>query len=361
MNIQTVTRIVFAFGLAVTAGSTLSQSPAQLQVAENSLYVQVLGSDDTRVTNLTRDDFTVLRDGKPQSVTAFDSVETPLHVLLLIDRMESQENRWKIMGPGIQRVFSALRPKDQVAIAAFFDKPSMLQNWMSVPAGQPLDGTLESIRRQLSAFSSGAPLPRGTDGASPPVIAMPIDLNPPEKDWYGALTWAVTQSRKVSGRKALIVLTDSYQPQTKVSISGNGQRVFVDSEKDGNFQKLLRTVIESEIPFYFVTMDTDMNPPDGFPFESIGIGPIPLGLSDLMQIRSRMEQLALRTGGNVVYPKRLEDVGGLWEQIVRELGTSYHLRYRSSGSSESPSDGKIEVRVRGEHFRVRRTGVALTP
>src|SRR6185295_9390799 len=203
------------------------------------------------------------------------------------------------------QMFSALRPKDQIAIAAFYDKPRMLQTWMNAQAGQVPNETLDSIRKQLSVFSLGAPLARGADGSPQPVIALPqYDFNPPEKDLYGALTWAAAQARKVSGRKAVIVYTDSWQPAAKMRINGFDHEVVVNSEDDGDFQRVLRTVTKSEIPFYFLTVNTDLNPPGGaFPANAYEDRDPRLVFLNMMQIRSRLEQLAHVNGGEAMYPK----------------------------------------------------------
>ena len=348
--------------LAVTAGSEPLQNSTRSTATEVSVCVQVFGSDGSGVMDLTKEDFSILRDGKPQLISSFDSLETPMSILLLIDRNESLETRWATMGPAIQQLFSALRPKDRLTIAAFFDKPKMLGTWTTDQSGQLTNAALDSIRDQLSVFSLGFPMKRGVDGSPQPIVALPSqNFNPPEKDLYGSLTWTTAQALKLSGRKAIIVFTDSWQPSAKMRISTENHEVVVDSENDGGFQAVLRTVIKSEIPYYFLTLNTDMNPPGAFPFDTHSVGAPRLGLLNMMQIRSRLDQLAHSSGGESLFPKRPEDVGGLWKEIVRELGTSYRLSYRDSGGLDSTSSGKVEIRVRGDGLRVRRTGVPISP
>ena len=53
----------------------------------------------------------------------------------------------------------------------------------------------------------------------------------------------------------------------------------------------------------------------------------PSEIYNRQQIRSRLEQLAARTGGRVVFPHKPDEVVGLFEQIGRELGKSYSLGY----------------------------------
>ena len=56
-------------------------------------------------------------------------------------------------------------------------------------------------------------------------------------------------------------------------------------------------------------------------------------------------------GGRVIFPKTIEDIIPLYEQIGRELGTSYSLGYLSSDSRTDGSFRRIEVRVRDGGLR----------
>jgi hypothetical protein len=74
-----------------------------------------------------------------------------------------------------------------------------------------------------------------------------------------------------------------------------------------------------------------------------------------------MEQLADVSGGRVVFPKTDEDVIPMYEQIGRELETSYSLGYVSSNVGKESRFRAIEVRLRDATLRVRqsRSGYAV--
>jgi hypothetical protein len=65
-----------------------------------------------------------------------------------------------------------------------------------------------------------------------------------------------------------------------------------------------------------------------------------------------MEQIAEVSGGRVFFPARIEDIIPLYQQIGRELGTSYGLAYVSSNTQTVGSAHRIEVRVNGEQLEV---------
>jgi hypothetical protein len=124
---------------------------------------------------------------------------------------------------------------------------------------------------------------------------------------------------------------------------------YANGSNDKEFQKALRDVTKSEVVFYFAAVNSDMNPDPINSRGRYGLGLIynPELIYNMQQARSRMMDVADATGGRVVYPKKPEDIGPLYEEIVRELGTQYGLWYKPKDSAqENPrATRKIEVRV----------------
>jgi hypothetical protein len=110
-------------------------------------------------------------------------------------------------------------------------------------------------------------------------------------------------------------------------------------------------------------VDTDLNPTiiPGTAGPAAGTGLSipgsfnPLAIYNMQQSRSRMEQLAEISGGRVVFPNKPPDVIPLYEQIGRELGTSYGLGYSPVIKARDGKVRKIEVRVRDRNLQVRQS------
>src|SRR5687768_17638235 len=49
------------------------------------VYVTVIGEDGRLVTDLTRDDFEVLDNGRPQPISLFDSGVQPISIIMMLD------------------------------------------------------------------------------------------------------------------------------------------------------------------------------------------------------------------------------------------------------------------------------------
>jgi VWFA-related protein len=309
----------------VSALFVLGQEPLytlRVDVPLVSLEVAAFDAGGRAVTTLTREDFQVYENGALQEIRNFAPVSTPYNILLLFDRSGSTQGQWPFMQRAVARFLDNLRPQDQVAIAAFDNEFEMLVDWTST-------------RREAVVSLSELIRPR----------------QPGATDLYGSVDRAVRrQFRSVRGRKAVIVFSDgrdtSLYRQTLAL-----ERVPGIAE-DRNFTRMVRDIEQSETPLYFVAMNTDRNLDLGngggndytilrriYPQSSVP-------RDFLVQVRTRMERLSDVSGGRIFFPEKLEDVAQLYNQISRELGTSYSLGYIPVNAASS--DGKyrrIEVRV----------------
>lgn len=110
------TRVSIVLILAILLG-TSSYLLSQIRVGTDLVVVpvSVRGSDGSLITGLTKDDFVVLEDGKPQTITSFDNDPQPLYAALVIDT--------GITGNGLQHVSRNLfalgagfTPEDSVSV-----------------------------------------------------------------------------------------------------------------------------------------------------------------------------------------------------------------------------------------------------
>lgn len=108
--------------LALTpAAQTAARADRQFSTAilEVEVYVSVTDGQGRPVRDLTREDFTVLEDDTPQTITTFAASELPASVALAIDRSVSMAGQPLTVARTAGRVFlSALKPDDRVALIA---------------------------------------------------------------------------------------------------------------------------------------------------------------------------------------------------------------------------------------------------
>jgi len=293
------------------------QDPLQLKVdvALTALNVYVDDASGKPVTNLTRNDFTIFEDGQPREIQAFESAESPYHILLLFDRSSSTEDQWPYLVRALSRFLERLPTQHRVAVAAFDDKPEMLFNWTS---------PREFSRRGFGIQSNSA----GTN-------------------LYGALEWAASELRKIKGRKGVIAFTDGVDNRLSkklVSFDRNGTPRVAPMENDDDFQKMLRTITAARSPVYFVAVNTDKNPDPREPYNSFNE-------KQRQAARLRMQMVADRSNGVLHLPMQIEDVEALYATIGQELGNSYSLAFTPAKFVPDGSFHTIEVRVRDKSLR----------
>ena len=343
--------------LLVATSIVVAQNPTstiRVEVPLVTVDVTVSDAANRPVTNLTRDDFLIFEDGKPQEIRAFSAVDSPNSILLLIDRSISMQDYWPLMEPAIARFLLTLQPTDRVSIGAFDERNKEVQlllDWRDVRSGLPKEIQINpAVRGNLESMWNSTTVGPG----------FRSEYRVPAKDLYKALDWAAGQLADVRGRKGVIVFTDGRQPGTPTKlVTFDDQRYFqlVDGKDDGDFEKLLRAVQASEARFDFIAVNTDLNPGYGYFWGSamFSFNDMNVGLS----VRSRLEQLAANTGGRVAFPRRPEDAEPLYENIVHSRNQSYTVGY-SPASSKKGITHRIEVRTPDTTFKVRQSRSSYT-
>src|SRR5262249_39662710 len=82
------------------------------------VYAAVVDRNGAPVTGLTRNDFTVLEDGRAQTISTFAEADFPLSVALALDRSFSMKAQLPGAISASRTFLGELRPGDQSAIVA---------------------------------------------------------------------------------------------------------------------------------------------------------------------------------------------------------------------------------------------------
>lgn len=292
-----------------------------------SIDVAVQDTAGKTITDLSMDDFELYENGVRQDIRYFSPAATPYNVLLLFDRSGSTQHKWPFMQRAAAGFIASLRPQDRVAIGTFDYQLQIQTPW--------------------------------TGDRSKALLALPELIHakaPGGTNLYDALDRSLRREfRRVTGRRALLVLTDGRDTSLYRELVTRNR--LLDPSEDRPFQKALKTAREQRIPAYFVALNTEKNlepnPMGADEYRNLQIifrnTPMPQRYLD--QVRIRMEQMAELNGGRILYPDRVEEIIPLYEQIGRELGTSYSLGYVSSNAGKDGSFRRIEIRARDRQLR----------
>jgi Ca-activated chloride channel family protein len=111
------------FASLILLAALLSQQPAfKTGVANVAIYATVRDAEGRPVPDLTKDDFEILDNGKPVSITTFSSGRQPLTVALLLDMSGSMNPSVLRVRESTRRFIDALLPEDRVRICTFGDE-----------------------------------------------------------------------------------------------------------------------------------------------------------------------------------------------------------------------------------------------
>ena len=297
-------RHVSLFLAAATAWAVLvlAQEPAfqlRVDVPLVAVDVRVTDSRGNPMTSLTARDFIILEDGVEQQIQIFSSVDTPYNILLLFDRSGSTQNQWTFMQRAAARFLRNMRPQDSVALGAFDEGLTMLSSWGD--SRKEVETAIDQLTK------------RGPGGGT---------------NLYQSLERAAQREfRNTTGRRALVVLTD-------------GRDVRLGSQRRGTadplFARTYSVVQSARVPVYFVALNTDKNPEGSYGSATV-----------IVEARTRMEMLANVTGGAIFFPRNIGDIVDVYDQVSKDLSSSYSLAYTSSLPTVPGQTRRIETRVHG--------------
>jgi Ca-activated chloride channel homolog len=323
--------IILAFVTGTCLFAQVSDYTLKVDVPLVSVDVTVQDDHDKIVDDLSRQSFEVYEDGVPQEIRYFSPVSTPYNIYLLFDRSGSTQDKWPLMQRAVAGFISSLRPQDRIAIAAFDSELQRELPWTN------------DRKKALLAL---------------PQLILPRNIG--GTDFYGAVERALrNEFKKTVDRRALIVLTDGRDTSIYRQLMLTNR--MIEPEEDHRYQRVLKVARNAHIPVYIIAFNTDQN------LESNTVGAdeyerlqlifpqssIPERY--LIGVRSRMEQLAELSAGRILYPKSIEQIVPLYQQIGREIGTSYTLGYISSNTGKTPASRQIEVRTNNGSLHVRQS------
>src|SRR3954447_2568006 len=158
------------------------------------------------VSNLEKNDFTVLEDGKPQDIKYFTKeTDLPLTIGLLVDVSGSQRNLIDIERNAASQFFSqVLRKKDMAFLISFGEESELLQDYTN------------STRLLTEGLSQLRPS-SGVGGLHPGPV--PTMGGPRGTVLYDAVYLAANDKLKTEvGRKAIVIITDGVDQGSRLRI-----------------------------------------------------------------------------------------------------------------------------------------------
>lgn len=135
---RSISAVILVLASVVAIGSRTAvraQNPASDR--QGQVTVGVLGKDDIPVTTLTDKDFVVREDNVTREIVKVTPGIAPTHVVLLVDDSQVNTDAVPFLRESVKNfvtTVTAHAPAPQVRITTFGDRPTLRQDFTSVPA-----------------------------------------------------------------------------------------------------------------------------------------------------------------------------------------------------------------------------------
>lgn len=256
-----------------------------LDVTRVSILFTVTDRKGRFITNLTRDDFEVYEDKRPQKILEFTAEsDLPLRIALLLDTSNSIRPRWRfIQEAAIEFLNSVMRPRYDKALVVSFDTTAELVS--------DLTDDPEKLAAAIRELRPGG----GTS-------------------LYDAIYFAsrdklAQEQPRHKFRRAMVILSDGEDNQSRVT-------------RD----QALEMAQKADVVIYTISTNISRLETDG----------------DRV-----LKYLSSETGGLALFPFKVEDLAQSFENIANEMRHQYNIFYRPEPLRTDGRYQTVDVRVKG--------------
>ena len=241
------------------------------------------------VTDLTKDDFQILEDGKPQTIQYFAHGEgetgPPMHLGLMLDASGSMQNDMKLAQGAAIKFLNMLPAAEDITLVDF-DTQVRITRYPQ----RDFARLVERIRQRK---------PQGWTAL------------------YDALGTYLDGAEQQDGRKVMVMYTDGGDTRSALTFGG--------------MMDLLKA---AQVTVYAIGL-----------VENAG--------SARVQLQMTLRQIAETTGGQAFFPSAMKDVESAYEKVLAEINGQYHLGYLSTNSATDGAWRKVEIKLKRDDLRVR--------
>lgn len=258
------------------------------------------------VGELQQKDFVVYENGQQEEISFFAAASTPFDLVLLLDLSGSTADKLDLIKKSAKRFVEAARPTDRIGIVTFTNTPQLVS---------PLTSDRAALFERIKKIEK----PRGGT------------------NFWDALYFVLKGVLgKDARRSAVIAMTDGVD-NALPGVAGDGSSV--------TFEELLEAVRRSDAIVLPVYLDTEAEMLKERRATELSY----------LYARTELAQLAAESGSIVYQARKLEDLKGVYEQVIRDLGTVYSIGYRPRNTERNGTWRSVTVQLVGRPDLAART------
>ena len=276
-----------ATAVAAAAAAAAPQAQERFRGGIDLVSLNVTVTEGARyVTDLDERDFELYEDGVRQEVAFFSKTPQPIALAVLLDTSASMEGKLATAQEAAIGFARRMRPGDTMEVVQFDSQVTVLQPFTSDVAA------LERAIRQAAVR-----------GSTSLYNAVYISLKSLQK--------ARARSAEDIRREAIIVLSDGDDTSSLVA-----------------YDEVLNLAKRSETAIYAIGLKQNDQPRKEF-----------------KEAEFVLRQLSQETGGRAFYPKEIEELPKIYDQIAQELASQYAIGYTSKNPVRNGAWRRINVRL----------------
>jgi Ca-activated chloride channel homolog len=286
----------------------------RMELDVTHVTVSVRDDDDRLVTNLTREDFVVTEDGRPQDVLVFGNaldgttIEEDgtagagagraggkrgrdllaLDLGLLLDTSESMLKELRLSKQAAVRFLDTI-PRARELFTIFFDEEIRLSRYDS----ENQQGLFERIHELKGGGNTAL---------------------------FDAIATYISRVQGAPGRKTLVLFSDGEDSRSSLGL--------------GEFIEVVRS---SGVTIYPIAFSGGFSP----------------GSSRALKAKVFLQQIAEMTGGQVFSPHSSRELAAIFQKILDELAAQYVLGFVSSNTAQDGRFRKLKVELKRPGLKVR--------
>ena len=287
---------VFALACGLSAAAAASAQQATFRSATRivSLFATVADAEGRLVPDLTKDDFEVLDNDKPQPLVTFDNSLQPITVVVMLDTSVSMTGTLPLVRAAAEQFLIRLLPEDRARIGAFNDKIQMSSRFTN--------------RRDELVSELGN-----------------LDYGNQTRLWDAAAV-SLDELKGIEGRRVLLVFTDGDDSASKVGFGTVMDRA--------RAEEVMVYAIGLE-NIYFNGPQRVRTTPDG-----------------------RLRRIADETGGGYFELTKASELGPTFTRVAQELHSQYVMGFAPPVLDGKVHKLTLKVKQPGMTARARRSYVA---
>jgi Ca-activated chloride channel homolog len=307
------TTLVSTFALAVVvltaaAPATQEQQPTFRTGANTvAIYATVTEGNGRLVPDLTREQFQVRDNGKPQPITVFSNDIQPITVVMMLDRSGSMRQNFRLVEAAGEAFVARLRPDDKARIGSFAGK-------VEIHPERFTSDHAELVRILRGELQDQGPTPL-----------------------WNAVDEAITALRDQEGRRVVLVFSDG------------GDNPMNFRLRNRSIMDVMRRAQQENVMVYAIGLQSTMLVAPG----RGGVGGFGGGMSS-QRPDPGLATIADETGGGYFELNRAEDLASTFARVADELHRQYLIGFEPAALDNRMHKLDVRVTERGMKVRARR-------